>query len=199
MSTIIKDGTGASFNAKIDSNNRIQTLSVDIPLVAQKAIDGDTYVFLTDFLPVTTTEGLMQWFTNNETDKILVIETVQVFFNGGDTNHNRVVKWRAFPLTTEPTTNTITSPFGNLNSTSAKTFNGVHKYWDGVGTGMTGHVLGPQTAAILIGQSGALFAAKGVQLIGPGLSIGVTLEAEETGVASILTVGYLIPTTGESF
>lgn len=199
MSTVIKDGTGASFNTKVDSNNRLQALSIDVPLVAQKAIDGDTYVITTAFLPVTTTEGLVQWFTNNETDKILVIETVQIFFNGGDTNHNRMVKWRSYPLTTEPTTNTVTSPFANFNSTSAKTFNGIHKYWDGVGTGMTGHVLGPQTSAILIGQSGAIFAARGVQLIGPGLSIGATMEAEETGVASIFVVAYLIPITGENF
>ena len=66
--TILKDGTGACFSAKVDNTNRIQARSVSTSQLDEESKNGNSYTLSSLFVTLTSAnESAILWFKNTET------------------------------------------------------------------------------------------------------------------------------------
>lgn len=74
MTTIITDGTGKGFLAKVDGQNRLLTRSTADTRYDEASISGESFNVNTEFVSITVgTETPLLYFKNNEPDDIVVV------------------------------------------------------------------------------------------------------------------------------
>ena len=103
----IKDGTGAGYEGKVDSNNRVHTYSVTIGEESQANLDGNAYNVNTGDITLTNaTETPILYIKNNE-DRDLNIQSM-ILYCGTSTGGTATlgVKW---VIVRNPTAGTIVS------------------------------------------------------------------------------------------
>jgi len=141
--SVIKDGTGQSYLAKVTSANLLGGYSITLNQDEYAAIKkGEFFSTTTPFLTVTATEGLMFWVKNNSLTKNLYLQNFRMNWDGGSTTFNKPLFIRIEQGTTQPTTNTTTGTVNQTNLNFNIQSDSKVLYWDEVGTGMTGHVAG---------------------------------------------------------
>jgi hypothetical protein len=66
--TILKDGTGACFSAKVDDTNRVQARSVSTSQLDEESKNGNSYTLSSLFVTLTSANAsAILWFKNTET------------------------------------------------------------------------------------------------------------------------------------
>jgi len=126
MSTTIKDGTGNGPSAKVDSKNRLRTLSTNVTTVDNAILNGDAFIFNSGLVTLTTDgESGLLYFKNNSDDNLSVnlVNFVQGISTGG-TGHG-VIQGHINP-TGGTLISTATAAINfNTNTSSPKTFDGL--------------------------------------------------------------------------
>lgn len=195
----IEDGKGTGYFAQVDDSNRLSTSSVTVTEVAHVGFDhGQVFTMATPLVPVTTSECTVIWFKNTDPERVFALERMIGGWNGDSTNHNRPCYGRFYfggygagGTEGEPTANKTQGAIGNVNTTSANTADALYYYWDGVGNGMTMTTNGVFVGAMILGQGAIDITFGGTILIGPGVTFGLTMQAEAAaGQASIIVTGY---------
>ena len=181
--TQVEDGTGNSYKARVCDHNRLAVAGVARGYSAWKTLLGKTHLVSTGFMPVTTTEGLMFWFQYTHESRHITIDRVNMFWNGGNTNHNRALKVLFDGgFTSVPTTNEQELTIYNANITSKLVLSADVYGWDGVGSGMTGQAGGGVLlSSNLVSQGATQWNVAGRLLLGPGSIIGILAQGEEAG------------------
>lgn len=111
MESII-DGTGSSYEAKVDSKNRLSTFAITEGRIADASKDGDTFVLASDFISLTTTASFnAMMYIKNESDKDLFIQTIRTCSTGSGHMQFRLIR--------NPTTGTIVSDANDADQFAA--------------------------------------------------------------------------------
>ena len=197
MSHIIEDGKGTGKKAKVDADNKLATTAITriaITFISESL--GDAFRVTSTFLPITATRGCVFWFRNNSATKHFHVSTVRIGWNGGDTNHNRVVKAELRGGVSEPSANNQTAATLGLNSIAPKTPEMTAYEWDSVSTGMTVASEGVLSATAIFSQGLTVVDVEGAIIMGTNGALGIFFQAEETGLATITVEGYFEETNG---
>jgi hypothetical protein len=179
---IIKDGTGRGYAAEVDVNNRLHTKAVTLQeLRVISDADQQAYMISTDLLTVPASEANVFWFKFTGANQRIHIEKFWFNWNGGDTNHNRVVIARFWAGMAEPSANNeVLTPgnlyFGSVNSPSLSA-----QGWDGVSTGMTIASQGGQMGTALLAQGQTVMEHGGAVVLPKDQIFGLSVQAEEIG------------------
>ena len=93
MATIIQDGTGKGFQAKIDDTNRLYVRSVVEDGQLEGTINGDTFVIGTPFLTQTgdTANGLLYFKSNEDVQLFAKTFSSQGRYTSGGTFNNFLI------------------------------------------------------------------------------------------------------------
>lgn len=101
----LQDGTGKAYWVKIDSYNRLHTYSTLKPEISDISINRDNAFSITT--PVytfnSTNEHPLLFIKNINPDLILFFSSIIYSYNGGDTNHDRVMIKRVYSCPGTPT------------------------------------------------------------------------------------------------
>lgn len=74
MTTIITDGTGKGFLAKVDDQNRLLTRSTADTRYDEASVSGESFNLNTEFVSITVgTETPLLYFKNNEPNDVIVV------------------------------------------------------------------------------------------------------------------------------
>jgi hypothetical protein len=190
MPDMIRDGKGNGFLAEVDSENRIQAAcTTETALAHRSYYDGSAYGISTPMLTITTTGGRMLWIKNNSSTPFWFTD-FWFNWNGGTTNHNRVMYGQLVFADTEPDTNVTVGGAGVLNRSKTSAANMSVLYWDEVGDGLTGHDAGTPAFFWCNGQGSQHYSTDGAIIIGVNKTLSVNLQGEEVGEASINILGF---------
>jgi hypothetical protein len=194
MPGMIKDGTGKGFLAKVDDKNRLFTRAINVPIRASKAGMGQAFVISLDRVPITATKGLVGWLYNSDDSRYLAIPQISISWNGGDTNHNRVLEVDFAGGDGQPTTNTKAVVSRNTKGGDPTALPAVALQWNGVGTGMTGHDVTQHVdiSFIAVAQGHTVVETEGAFLVSPKTSISLYARGEELGSSSVSVWSYIL-------
>ena len=181
----IKDGTGAGYEGKVDSNSRVHTYSVTVPEAGQANIDGYAYNVNTGDITLTNaTETPVLYIKNNE-DKDLNIESM-ILYAGTSTGGTATlgVKW---VIVRNPTAGTIVSGATAVDIESNRNYGSnntvlLDSYKGATGSTMTGgddHII----------VRGATFARSVItinEIIPKGSSIGIKVAAPTSNTSMVV-------------
>lgn len=186
MAEIIKDGTGTGKTLKINENNKAMCDSViqsEESEVAERT--GQSFVISTLVKTLNSTDPhFFLYLKNTSVDKNLYIWIANFGWNGGSTNHNRVLKWGWLVNSNEPTANHTAVIPGNLNFTSSEVASAIAYKWDGVGDGMT-YTGGGIASEAIFAQGYPRIETRGIPILGVNHSFGILLTGEEVGDAVV--------------
>src|SRR5210317_1734856 len=101
MESII-DGTGSSYQAKVDNKNRLSTFAISEGKIGDASKDGDSFVLASDFISLTTTASFNAlMYIKNDSNKDLLIQTIRSCSDATGTLQFRLLR--------NPTAGTIVS------------------------------------------------------------------------------------------
>lgn len=193
MSGPIIDGTGGRIGARVDSRHSLHVQSRSIPQAALKCVTGDVFLLGMPWFTVSTNGGRMIWMQFNDADKLLVLDSLYINYNGGDTNHNRACQVEFILGDTQPTTGTTPWAAGNTNAGSTNSLSATVRVWDGVtGDGMTGHTPGITSSRVILGQGRQEINVGGRMIVTPGTTMSVNFKPEEAGLVAFSGFFYLL-------
>lgn len=181
---IIENGVGNANKAKVDSNNRLHTLSVAQDNVYDAATNrGDAYDFSTaDFVAITNadTESGILYLSNDSTTRDLHIHTVRTCAEAA----HKVKIYRNVTGGTLVSTATAgiktNINFGSSKTPDATVYSGADSATI-TGTVMTQHINGVGHSTLML--DGAL-------VLGPGDTIAISMELSAAGDCCVRMVGY---------
>lgn len=192
MSEQIKDGTGKGYLAKVNSENQLITDSVvTTGLGHASRVHGYAFSVGTPVMAVTATGGAVLWFQHTDTSFNFIVHRILMGWNGGDTNHNRVINGSLFYGASVPTANQTTFTPANMNRSSQNAIEGTSYLWDEVGDGMTIADPGTFVGSLLVGQGMSVLDVEDSIIIPPNLSFSITVAPEEAGNAVLVLLGAL--------
>lgn len=168
MKVSLKDGTGSAREAKIDSNNKLQTKSVAITEQQQQAKKGKSYQVGTGIFGLTdASESAIMLITNNENEDILIsgINIMSKAFTGSSDN---VILTKMFLGSTDITSSTIL-PALNNNFGSSRVLDAIIK----VGAQGSTIVGGTAVGAFFVPVN-TFFNTDVAWILPKGTSIGIT-------------------------
>jgi len=193
--SLIKDGTGSGYLAKVDSSNNLQVVATSTQIDAAMALEGNFYAIRTGYLDITTAGGRIMWVYLSETVKNLVLARIVVGWNGGNTNHNRALEVGFYAGEGAPTTNITALAARNANTGSPNTVSLTALGWNGVGDGMDGYAAGLSVSDIIIGQGTTTLDLHGTMIVVPGVTVSIGARGEEAGKLSCTAWFYLVDPT----
>lgn len=189
----LQDGTGKGYWVKIDSYNRLHTYSTLKPEISDISINRDNAFSITT--PVytfnSTNEHPLLFIKNINPDLILFFSSIIYSYNGGDTNHDRVMIKRVYSCPGTPTDRyeeiePINIKIRSSNSAMTTTYG-----WDGIGDGMEIDLSDANNFSTSMVQKGSLvlneIEAVALQY---NACILISYEPEEIGKASVSTKFY---------
>lgn len=139
--TIIQDGSGKGFTAKVDETNRLFTRSVTEDGQLEGAVNGDTYAIGTPYLTQTSaTENGLLYFNNNESISLYATSfSSQARFTTGGTFSNYLINLYTGVAASSLTGTWVDFTPLNLNFGSSNALAGTFKYGSPAGaTGFSG-------------------------------------------------------------
>jgi len=185
MGIVLKDGTGAGNEAKVDTSNRLHTQALTEAAMHEKSsIDGDVYFVSTNgFIDINTlnTETAILYTKNTSTTDQFVINSIRTCGN----QVQKILMYR------NPSTGTIidnatagqntNANFSSSNTPSLTTYKGADTYTFTDGTHLANHVnhVGHSTE-----KTGDAI------ILGPNDSLGITFELAASGYVCAALEGY---------
>lgn len=189
----ILDGTGKGYRAKVTNCGKLEVCSV--VETNESYLSGNFgRAFSISTLVQTlnsTNEHYVMWMKNQSQNYDMRIWVANFAWNGGSTNHNRVMKWSWYVGSGEPTANHTAAISGNLNLSSNNDSEVTTYKWDGVGDGMTMGSAGIKTTEELFSQGHSIIEARGIPVIGYNDVIAFSITGEEVG-DFVITVRYFM-------
>lgn len=184
----IQDGSGKGYWTKVDSYNRIHTYSTGLKEISDVSSRSENaYSITTDVITFNSTNEHPWLYMRNDSDLYLYISSVIYSYNGGDTNHDRVMIKRVYRDVPEPTDrysndcNQSNLNMGSNNTASLTTYS-----WDGSGDGMEIDLTDVKQLSTSLIMKGSLLLGNLEGIILPfNSSMLFTYEPEEVGTASI--------------
>jgi len=189
MGNFIKDGTGKGYLARVDCHNLLYTFSVGMSVAAHECLKGNTYLISSPLMNITTTQGLIGWNLYSG-DHALAIDKINIYWNGGSTNYNRPLEVEFKAGDGLPTTNISSISIGNTYIGSPKTLEATALYWNGTGTGMTGHTSGASVGANICSVGINTFDINGSFIVASGTTLSTYARGEEAGKVSFAVWAY---------
>ena len=180
------DGKGRGYQAGVDGNNRLLINGVSQTEIASSSAAGRAFSAGTPMLSVTSTDGSMLYYANNCSVNARVSK-VYIHWNGGDTNHNRVMFISFYKDCSAPSANNTASALSNLNWGSGNTASDcVVNYWDEASTGMTVATQGTPVGFVCVAQGQTTMEINDSIIIPNGSTLCVNMRGEEAGEASVI-------------
>lgn len=179
----ILDGSGKGYRAFVNDDGKLEVSAViDTYESYISANFGRAFSVSTRVQTLNSTnEHYVMWLQNQSQQYDMRIWVANFAWNGGSTNHNRVMKWGWYVASGAPTANYTTAVVGNLNLKSNNT-SGVSVYkWDGVGDGMTMGSAGFLTTQELFAQGHSIISAQGIPVLGYNDISAFSITGEEIG------------------
>ena len=181
--TTIIDGTGTGVHAKVNKQNRIQTLSVSENIAAHHAFEGDAFNINTGTVSLgSTTKSAVLYLKNNEDDPLVITALFYLLGNntGGGTDENHLVQ-----VERNPTGGTLVSSGTNFsainrNFGSAKVLDADIIKMDTAGRTLIGGTVAIES--IFTGE-GRQALSVGAVIINKGDSIGITITPQASTTA----------------
>jgi len=190
---IIKDGTGTGNRAKVDNDNRIHVKSnsgTDMEFASHEKQTAYSFSALEKTITSAGGESHILWIKNVNPEKTFQINSIFISYNGGNTNHNRIIIGRGRIGSSTPSANNTSFTGSNLNLTSANVALVEAYVWNGTGTGMTIAVNGPTALSGYFAQGFNSINFEGALIIGYNQVLDFTIQAEEDGLASVVVTGW---------
>lgn len=137
MATVIQDGTGKGFQAKVDDTNRLEVRSVTQDATLEGAIDGDTYTLGTPFLTQTgdTANGLLYFNSGEDVSLFTKTFSSQARYTSGGTFSNYLINVYKNVSESSLTGTWVDVTPLNLNFASSNQLSGTFKYGSPAGAG----------------------------------------------------------------
>lgn len=187
---VIEDGRGTGRKAQVDDEFRLRTRGVTQSQLSHASdFHEDAYGINTPMLTVTVTGGRILYIKNTDPDNDFYFTDFWFNWNGGSTNHDRVMYGQMYFEDGAPSANNTAGGAGNLNTGSVKTALMDVEYWDEVGDGMT-VVAGTKAFDFIVAKGAAHYFVDGAIILASGKTAGFNLRGEEVGEASINILGY---------
>lgn len=194
MSETIKDGCGSGYLTRVTSDNRLTTYAVIAPYIEfASSKHQDAYNLNLIRAPVSaSTQTIVMQIRNTDPQRLLHIWNNVISYNGGDTNHNRVLDFNistgvSFPPTSGYVLGFVAPLWINLPKTPPIT----GYLWDKTTPGGMQFVSpGSIAFSTLITQGSYYHPLDGCVVIPPGDTLTYSMNAEETGVASLSVKMY---------
>lgn len=139
--TIIQDGAGKSFSARVDSTNRVYTRTVSEDRQLEGTLLGDTFAVGTPYLTQTaaTENGLLYFNSGEDFDLFGISFSSQARFTTGGTFSNYLIQLYTGVAAASLTGTWVDFTPLNLNFGSSETLAGTYKYGSPAGaTGFSG-------------------------------------------------------------
>lgn len=177
---MIQDGSGKGYLAKVNSENRIETVAITFPEVAHiSAEDQQAYVVASDFVSLTTTGSFngIQYIKNTSTTKNLHVERIRVCSSEAGHIQCKLIK--------NPTTGTLISDANegtkvNSNFSSNNLFQGLTYAASADGKTITD---GTQSSNFIIKSPGhTIQDYQGALILGPSDSLALVCKPSATTV-----------------
>ena len=187
MTEQIIDGTGTGKLLKINADNKAEVVAVTQTEEAFYAELGFSFFVSTGVVTLNSTNPhLLMYIKNINAVLNMRVWVVNFTWNGGSTNHDRVMKWSLIGGLNAPTANhTLVTPT-NFNFTSGITAEALVYKWDGVGDGMT-YTGGGVGTEQLYDKGFTTNETRGLPILGLNDVVGLTMTGEEIGDVSIGT------------
>lgn len=174
--TVLTDGTGSGFEAKITSKNRLTTLATTLAAEHDAALEGDAYFATTqdtaETLTVTTTGGPILYLKNTSTTQNMILSKVLPSTDQAATT---------LKIVRDPTLGSIgnnnTHTPVNANAGSSKTASVTAYNWNEVGDGMTGLSAGSALALYILGVGISPLPIDDAIVVPPGTSMSFEMQA----------------------
>ncbi len=191
MPETIKDGTGGSYEAKVNSENQLFTRSTNVSEISHVSKEhAESFGVSTPMLTVTTTLGKMLYIKNTSTTKGLYISDVWINWNGGSTNRDRCVEGQFIFGDGAPSGNNTANAAGVLNRSSSNTADMTVQYWDEVSTGMTMASSGTAAFYFTNTKGTSHYRVDGGIILGTNDTITLAAKGEEIGEYSVNILCY---------
>lgn len=191
---ILRDGTGTSRRAKVNTNGQLHVRAITTPRIHQASDGGNAYMLGTTLLTLggVAEHNVLYGAPSPPEGKLAVFDKIRLSWNGGDTNHDRALVVRLYADSSAPTANKTTVIPANLNFGSANLAPGTYERWDGVGTsGMTVASQGTLALTWIISQGMTIVDFDDSIILPKGSALLLTVEGEEVGKFSVNAVGYI--------
>jgi hypothetical protein len=188
---VIKDGTGSGYRAKVDLKHRVSvTGTVQPEIFTSSTEDGQAYALPVNDISVPSTEAAVFYMQSTDPVNNFHVHKIVVGWNGGSTTHIKTLIGRFYVSMATPTANNAVITPVNLNMTSTNVPAATLYKWNGTGTGMTVASNGALAFSTYAGIGNSVFEFDGAFIMGFNKIIGITLQGEEAGLASIQFIGW---------
>lgn len=189
----IQDGKGTGKRAAVNSENRLETQTVNVSTLAHSATLGKAFGAGTPHYTKNSTNACVAIVKNTSSDQNLHLVKMFANWNGGDTNHNRgcLFTLNIGMTYAEPPTNGVQTAMKNLNLGSGNEADADVFVWNGaVGDGMVLTTNGTSMFYGIVGQGNNEIDVGGAIIMGPGDAMALFIAPEETGKFSLSMMGY---------
>jgi len=189
----IQDGSGKGYWAKVDSYNRTHTYSTTLKEISDvSSRTENSYSVTTELFTFNSTnEHPWLYIKNTNPSLYMFISSIIYSYNGGDTNHNRVMTKRVYRDIPTPTDRYNNCCKSNLNIGSNNTALLTAYSWNGSGDGMEIDLTNSTYVSTSLITKGSLPLGDLEGVVLPyNSSLLFTYEPEEIGTASISTKLY---------
>jgi hypothetical protein len=192
---IIQDGTGNGYRAEVSNANRLLTAAViSTEFHHASEIDGRAYTMAANELNLSNSavDYNVLLFQNTDPTLDFHLNKIYVSWNGGSTNHNRVLTARLRLGGVVPTANsTLISPV-NINTTkSLIALSNVYS-WNGTGNGMTILTPGTNLYSSYFKQGYTIVDFESAFILTYNIVVSISFQPEEAGLASVVISGHYL-------
>jgi hypothetical protein len=189
MPDTIRDGKGKGYLAGVTSNNNLMTEGVADERISNASLNGNAFGIGIPLRTGTTTGGTYLWIKNTDPNRILNIDHLTLFYNGGSTNHDRTCEIQLRFNGGTPSANNTAGTEGNLHRGSGKSALMDWYYWDEVGDGMT---VADEVSAMygIFGKGMSFIDMKGSLILDFNQTVSFYCKPEEIGEIAIGVLCY---------
>lgn len=191
--TVIKDGTGTGYLAKVDSEGHLTTHSTSRPeFVFINDTTGQYFAATTGVVTANSTnEHAVLYIENLSSTLNLYVDAWVLSYNGGSTDHNRCCRIRVYKNCIAPTANHTQITLPSLNWSKAILADTIAYKWDGVGDGMTKGSAGTLIFDSLFRNGLTQLQVSGSPILNQGNSVTVSYTPEQIGTFATVMRFYM--------
>lgn len=196
--TVLVDGTGEEYRAKVDGENRLRVRGIMQRRVVTVSEESGMSIFAgLSYLPVGTNEILGIRISNDD-DRNFHVDRIITSWNGGDINKNRTLISKNYIHTPPAARNFIPVYPPSTNITKNISHKVRMDLWDGNGEGIetiesreVPTKFGVPASSLITAQGTYDLLLDGLTVMGPGSIFALTFMGEEPGRFSVIVGGWI--------